>query len=111
MSSHAASQFLGETALSPFAPMLQKWLTADLEQILARLDGARENFFPAFLQSLNIEYECTALDIGRIPAKGAAIVVANHPFGLADGAILGALLSGVRQDFRFLANSLLAPVP
>jgi len=39
------------------------------------------------------------------------VVVANHPFGMVEGAVLGALLHRVRPDFKFLANSLLASIP
>jgi putative hemolysin len=37
--------------------------------------------------------------------------VANHPFGLVEGIILGAILSKVRPDFQFLTNALLATIP
>jgi putative hemolysin len=36
--------------------------------------------------------------------------VANHPYGLADGLLLGAIISRLRPDVKFLANSLLASV-
>ena len=35
-------------------------------------------------------------------------MVANHPYGLADGLILGSLLLRIRPDIKFMANSLLA---
>jgi hypothetical protein len=38
-------------------------------------------------------------------------LVANHPFGLVEGAILSALLRRVRPDVKFLANLLLAGIP
>jgi len=39
------------------------------------------------------------------------IAVANHPFGLLEGALLAEILTGIRPDARILANSLLASVP
>ena len=39
------------------------------------------------------------------------MIVANHPFGLLDGVVLGAILAARRRDFRILANSLIASIP
>jgi putative hemolysin len=41
-----------------------------------------------------------------IPRQGPVIAVANHPFGLIEGAILTALLPSVRPDAKILANHL-----
>lgn len=43
-----------------------------------------------------------------IPRTGPLVVVANHPFGLLDGLVLGHILSGQRGgDFRILAHRVL----
>ena len=47
----------------------------------------------------------TVSGLGNIPAHGAALVVANHPTGIADGIILNHLLSQARPDAYFFANS------
>ncbi|PRY78376.1 putative hemolysin [Yoonia maritima] len=47
----------------------------------------------------------TVKGLGHIPAHGAALVVANHPTGIADGIILNHLLSQARPDAYFFANS------
>jgi putative hemolysin len=67
--------------------------------------------FARFLDGLNVKYDFPPDDLRRVPEKGPVVVVANHPFGLVEGAILGAVLARVRSDFKFLANSLLAEVP
>ena len=43
--------------------------------------------------------------LDEIPRQGPALVVANHPTGIADGVILHAILSEVRKDAYFYANS------
>jgi putative hemolysin len=50
-------------------------------------------------------------DQARIPASGPVVVVANHPYGVLDGAILAVLLRRARPDVKVLTNSLLADVP
>lgn len=43
--------------------------------------------------------------LSHIPATGPLIVIANHPYGILDGLMMGHLLDHVRGDFRILANS------
>ena len=43
--------------------------------------------------------------LGNIPQFGPALVVANHPTGIADGIILHSLLDRVRNDTYIFANS------
>lgn len=40
----------------------------------------------------------------NIPATGPALIVANHPTGIADGVVLNALISAVRNDLFIYAN-------
>ncbi|WP_224826357.1 lysophospholipid acyltransferase family protein [Cognatishimia sp. MH4019] len=40
----------------------------------------------------------------NIPRHGPALIVANHPTGIADGIILHHLIAGVRPDLFFYAN-------
>ena len=54
-----------------------------------------------------LEYECSITDINRIPKEGAFIVVANHPFGMAEGMILTKIIASVRPDVKVVANFVL----
>ncbi|MBZ5675129.1 MAG: lysophospholipid acyltransferase family protein [Acidobacteriia bacterium] len=70
--------------------------------------AAGSSFFDALLRRLDLSYDCAEADRLRIPARGPVVVVANHPYGLADGLILGSLLLKIRPDIKFMANSLLS---
>lgn len=65
--------------------------------------------------------DLTVEGLEHIPATGPALIVANHPTGIADGIVLNAVISAVRNDLFIYANhdvmrilpqfaSLIAPV-
>jgi putative hemolysin len=82
-----------------------------LDRMYGSLRGGSEADFTArVLGSLGVTPRVSAQDLARIPPRGPAIVVANHPFGVADGIVLVHLLSQVRPDVRILANRFLAGV-
>jgi putative hemolysin len=60
---------------------------------------------------LEIEVICGLTKLARIPAAGPVIFVANHPFGVLDGIVLGWLMSLCRPDFKLLVHSLLCQPP
>src|SRR5215467_2416723 len=66
--------------------------------------------FERVLSEMRIQVRVAPEDLDRIPSSGAALVVANHPFGILDGAVLGALLTRIRKDVKLLTNYLLAGV-
>ena len=63
------------------------------------------------LSEMRAELRVDAADVARIPATGPVVVVANHPFGMLDGAVLAVLLTRVRSDVKVMTNYLLRDVP
>ena len=49
--------------------------------------------------------DVTATGLENIPRNGPALIVANHPTGIADGIMLHHLISPLREDVFFYANS------
>ncbi len=99
------------TLFKAVSPLFERWALDDLERAQRGVPERGDAFFDALLRNLNIGYDCPPEDLARLPATGPLLVVANHPFGLVEGIVLGAILSKIRPDFRFLANALLASIP
>ncbi|MFD1914326.1 lysophospholipid acyltransferase family protein [Halodurantibacterium flavum] len=51
-----------------------------------------------------IARQVTVSGLENLPRQGPALVVANHPTGIADGIILHSLLAPLRPDLFFYAN-------
>jgi putative hemolysin len=63
------------------------------------------------LTEMRVGFCVNPADQARIPRSGPVVVVANHPYGVLDGAILTVLLTRIRPDVKVLTNFLLADVP
>ena len=60
---------------------------------------------------MNVRPRVSASDLTLVPKDGPVVAVANHPFGLIKGAILGSVLATVRPDVKVMANHLLTALP
>src|SRR5260370_15083797 len=97
-----------------FRKVLKKLaLVEHLERLSSRAaeETTGSSFFANVLQELNVVIDCNKEDLARIPTRGSAILVANHPFGLMEGLVAGTMLVGIRKDFKFLANEMLHLFP
>jgi putative hemolysin len=100
--------------LKPLQPVLSSLLvpprlSGSLQQAAC---GGDEVPFPSrMLKSMNVSCTCEPEACTRIPGSGAAVVVANHPFGMLEGLLLAHLLQSVRQDVRIVANPTLGALP
>lgn len=54
------------------------------------------------LKKLEISMDYNPQQLAKIPKEGSLVLIANHPFGVVDGLILGNLTSMVRKEFLFL---------
>jgi len=101
---------------------LNRLLEGTVEQAfaLARLDAMYQalppstdcdHFLQQTLDAFHIRVQCPDEALQRVPASGATVVVANHPFGALEGVILAQLLRRVRPDVKILANYFLERIP
>lgn len=68
-------------------------------------------FIDKVLQIIGISVEFDESELKNIPAEGAFIAIANHPYGGIEGLVLLKILSIVRPDSKLMANFLLKKVP
>ncbi|MBV6633261.1 MAG: lysophospholipid acyltransferase family protein [Alphaproteobacteria bacterium] len=62
------------------------------------------DFWEVMQERYSIHLDIPPEELSRIPSEGPVVVVANHPFGILDGLVLGRLLSMARPDFKIVAN-------
>src|SRR5690349_8528535 len=70
-----------------------------VRDLYRRMQRAPEGFrLENLLTEMRVRPRIDAADHARIPASGPVVVVANHPYGMLDGAILTVLLTRIRPD-------------
>jgi len=93
--------------------LAEKFIPVDkVRELYRRVQRSPEGFgLENLLAEMRVGLRVDAADTARIPAKGPVVVVANHPFGMLDGAVLAVLLTRVRPDVKVMTNFLLRDVP
>ncbi|WP_163850431.1 lysophospholipid acyltransferase family protein [Pseudooceanicola aestuarii] len=78
--------------------------------LIRRADGydrevaAGRDFWSVMLERYMLSLEVVGGSLDNIPDKGPLILIANHPYGVLDGLMMGHILHQRRGDFRILAN-------
>ena len=107
-------EVLAHVAGFPGIPALaEKFVPVEkVRELYRRVQRSPEGFgLENLLAEMQVELRVDAADTARIPSKGPVVVVANHPFGMLDGALLAVLLARVRPDVKVMTNYLLRDVP
>ncbi|MEX0319765.1 MAG: lysophospholipid acyltransferase family protein [Ruegeria sp.] len=79
-------------------------------RLIKRADGyEREvargrDFWSVMAERYGLTLEVIGGALSNIPKDGPLILIANHPYGILDGLMMGHILSKTRGDFRILAN-------
>lgn len=83
-----------------------------VRDLYRRVQRSPEGFrLEGLLAEMRVDLRVNPADRSRIPAAGPVVVMANHPYGVLDGAILTVLLTRVRPDVKVLTNFVLSDIP
>ncbi|MEO0666872.1 MAG: lysophospholipid acyltransferase family protein [Pseudomonadota bacterium] len=66
---------------------------------------AGRDFWAVMVERYGLSLDVVGGSLTNIPGDKPVILIANHPYGILDGLMMGHILSTVRGDFRILANS------
>ncbi|PHP26163.1 hypothetical protein CJ301_17840 [Limimaricola cinnabarinus] len=93
-------------------------LAGGRNKLLRRAHGYDADLAPGrdiwsvMMARFGLSLDVTQGALATIPATGPLLVVANHPYGILDGLIMGHLLSSRRgADFRILAHRVFGGAP
>ena len=100
----------GQKLPAPLESVLERLLVLDrfnqlYEQV--RRGPGEHSFAGRFLEAMHVCPAVSEMDLRCVPKDGPVVAVANHPFGLMEGALLAALLGAIRPDVKILANRFL----
>ncbi|MDJ1007272.1 MAG: lysophospholipid acyltransferase family protein [Paracoccaceae bacterium] len=66
--------------------------------------AAGRDFWEVMVERYGLSLDVVQGSLGNIPKDGPLVLIANHPYGILDGLMMGYILSVVRGDFRILAH-------
>lgn len=62
------------------------------------------DFWQVMVERYGLTLDVVGGSLDSIPREGPLILIANHPYGILDGLMMGYILSQTRGDFRILAH-------
>ncbi len=66
--------------------------------------AAGRDFWQVMVDRYGLTLDVVGGSLDNIPREGPLILIANHPYGILDGLMMGHILSRTRGDFRILAH-------
>ena len=66
--------------------------------------AAGRDFWQVMVERYGLSLDVVGGSLANIPKDGPLILIANHPYGILDGMMMGHILSKTRGDFRILAH-------
>ncbi|EAQ27139.1 lysophospholipid acyltransferase family protein [Roseovarius sp. 217] len=67
--------------------------------------GGRD-FWDVIVERYGLTLDVVGGSLSNIPKEGPLVLIANHPYGILDGLMMGHILSQTRGDFRILAHQI-----
>ncbi len=79
-------------------------------RLIKRADGYEQDvargraFWDVMVERYGLTLDVAGGALSNIPKDGPLVLIANHPYGILDGLMMGHILSETRGDFRILAH-------
>ena len=79
-------------------------------RLIKRADGYEKDvadgrdFWSVMVDRYGLSLDVVGGSLSNVPQTGPLILIANHPYGILDGLMMGHMLSETRGDFRILAH-------
>lgn len=67
--------------------------------------AAGRDFFDVMVERYGLSLDVVRGRLENLPQDRPLILIANHPYGILDGLMMGHILARTRGDFRILANA------
>ena len=65
-----------------------------------------QNFWLSIMEGYGVTIDIMQGELGDIPVDQPIIVVANHPYGILDGLVMGSVLAQSGANFKIIANDI-----
>ena len=65
-----------------------------------------QNLWHSIMEGYGVTIDVMQGELGDIPADQPFIVVANHPYGILDGLVMGSVLAQSGANFKIIANDI-----
>ena len=81
-------------------------------KLIKRADGYQHevangrNFWSVMAERYGLSLDVTGGSLANIPKDKPVVLIANHPYGILDGLMMGHILAQTRGDFRILAHQI-----
>ena len=102
--SNSAKSVLGKCAIKAMENLTGRIELIRRARGYQQLSSYKNSFFQAMAQQYGLSLEIASGSLQNIPKAGPIILVANHPFGILDGLIMGYILSEIRASFKIMAH-------
>ena len=74
---------------------------------MKQMELTPQSIWQIALDKLEVYPHFDQAQLEKIPQEGPLVIVANHPFGVIDGLLLGLIASKIRPEFGILVNEVL----
>lgn len=69
------------------------------------------DFWREMMRRYGLHLEVLGGSFDDVPTSGPLVMIANHPYGILDGLVMGHILSALRGEFRILAHQVFRGAP